>query len=106
MENLSHLVPGLVGGDSMGATNTVSPVPPFGAPGSESESVKASDVMGEPGPVIPPERPRTVLHPSGAPREGNPWNRADGSPWVSSSDESSPGGESPGAATPGPWGQK
>jgi hypothetical protein len=103
MENLSHLVPSLTN-SSEAATNTVSVTPVFGAPGSESESSHGV-AAGTPGPSIPPDRPRTVLHPSGAPREPNPWNRADGTPWMSSADESSPGGETPGASAPGGWGQ-
>jgi hypothetical protein len=99
MEDLSHLA-SLTGGCSMGAVNTVSPAPMFGAPGSVSESVTEADILGAPGPAIPAQRARTVVTPSAAPRYTSPWSRADGSPWVSASDESSPGD-----APAGPWDQ-
>ena len=102
MIDLSHLVPSLTNSSEAG-TNTVSVTPAYGAPGSESESTHGI-TPGTPGPVVPAPRERTVLHPSGQ-RRGDPWTRADGSPWQSSVDQSSAGGESPGASTPGPWGQ-
>lgn len=84
MQDVSDLVPSLLGGDSMSATNTVSTVPPFGAPGSESESSHGT-AAGTPGPVIPGSSSGpTVVHPSGSPAT-SPWNRADGSPWEASS---------------------
>jgi hypothetical protein len=104
MEDLSHLVPSLVP-SSMAAVNTVSENYAMTAPGSESESYGYNLPPGDPRLSVPPERERTVLHPSGEPRIPNPWRRADGTPWVSSADESSPGGESPGASEPGPWDQ-
>ena len=53
--------PSLTGGESMAATNGVSDQrPAMSAPGQPSEAVKSTDVT-TPGPVIPPERPRSVL---------------------------------------------
>lgn len=52
MEVLSHLTTGINGGESMAATNTVSQVPDFGAPGSRSEST-ADVTRGTPGPDLP-----------------------------------------------------
>lgn len=84
MENLSHLVPSLLGGDSMTDGNTISTPPAFSPAGSASEASRGESA-GDPNPVIPatPAAP-TVLHPSGSPRS-DPWTRADGSPWRSSS---------------------
>jgi hypothetical protein len=53
--------PSLTGGESQAATNSVSPIPPFSAPGSSSEATQ-SVIAGELGPVIPPvsERMRSA----------------------------------------------
>ena len=98
MEDLSSLAPSLTA-ESMAAVNTVSSNTAMTAPGSASESTTGY-IVGDPGPVLPAPRERTVLHPSGAPRVPNPWRRADGSPWQESADEASPG-----RAAGGHWGQ-
>ena len=105
MEDLSNLVASLTGA-SMAATNTTSSNTSMTAPGSESESTLGVTPTREPGPDIPRERERTVLHPSGSPRGDSVWRRADGTAWHSSADEPSPGGESPGGASAGSWGQQ
>ena len=82
----------------MAATNTVSPTPPFGAPGSASESVIPADILSAPGPAIPPQ-----LIPPGSPgrrpRFASPWSRADGTPWERVTTNS------PGDAPAGAWEQ-
>ena len=54
MENLSSLVPGLTGKESMAATNTISATPPFQPGGSPSESTDGVTpgwpAFGSPGP--------------------------------------------------------
>ena len=97
MEDLSHMVPSLTGA-SMAGTNTVSANTSMTAAGSESESTHGI-TAGVPGPVVPPERPRTVLHPSGQ-RVSSPWHRADGTAWENSSPD-----ESGGNAARSVWGQ-
>lgn len=81
MQDLSHLTAGPCGGSSMSAVNDVSDQrASMSAPGSKSEA-SADVTPGLPGPVMPAQRERTVVHPSG-PRDGSPWHPAgDGSPW-------------------------
>jgi hypothetical protein len=48
----------LIGGESMAATNSVSPNPPFTGPGSTSEST-ASEAVGNPGLDVGPQTNHT-----------------------------------------------
>jgi hypothetical protein len=59
MEDLSHLVPGLVP-SSMAGTNTVSTDHAMSAPGSVSEST-AHETPGDPSLSVPAPSPRTVI---------------------------------------------
>lgn len=99
MEDLSHLVPGLLGGESESAANMVSVTPPHGADGSVSEASatlttkgSSNGSAGTPGPVIPPKRDRTtVTHADSSSAPDLEWKHADGRTYAAAGDELSAG---------------
>ena len=102
MENLSHLAAEGPWVSSMSAGNRTSDSTlAFTAPGSSPVDPEVADVhQSDPHVDIGAPRQRTVLHPSGAPRIGNPWSKADGTAWEEADPDIS-GGRAPA----GPWRQ-
>jgi hypothetical protein len=106
MQDYSHLLdgfPGLTGGESQAATNTVSTSPQFGAPGSESEST-AGITPGTPGPVtpLPPADADTLINDETHPNPPDPYSlnapTPDGGRWTTAPNE-----DVPGRSGTGPW---
>jgi hypothetical protein len=107
VEDLSSLVAGglgLTAGESMAATNTVSPIPKGAAPGSESESTTQDDITNTLGPVIPATQIPVGTDPKRMPRKTAPAKlsrtprHANERPGAGTYDEPSFG------AHPGGWG--